>query len=111
MGETCYICGKPATQAVNVMIGAAASTGSLMKPVCAEHGWSMLPNPDPRDATIATLAAALEEARGAIVASRSFVEIVYEETDREEAADAKIVMGQIDAAVATINAALGRVEG
>ena len=67
--------------------------------------------PDPRDATIATLTAALEEARGVLVASRSFVELVYEETDREEAADAKIVMGQTDAALATIDAALGRVEG
>ena len=62
-------------------------------------------------ATIATLTAALEEARGVLVASRSFVELVYEETDREEAADAKIVMGQTDAALATIDAALGRVEG
>ena len=59
----------------------------------------------------ATLTAALEEARGVLVASRSFVELVYEETDREEAADAKIVMGQTDAALATIDAALGRVEG
>jgi hypothetical protein len=58
----------------------------------------------------ATLTAALEEARGALVASRSFVELVYEETDREEAADAKIVMGQTDAALATIDAALGRIE-
>ena len=58
----------------------------------------------------ATLTAALEEARGVLVASRSFVELVYEETDREEAADAKIVMGQTDAALATIDAALGRVE-
>ena len=54
----------------------------------------------------ATLTAALEEARGALEASRSFVELAYEETDGEEAADAKIVMGQTDAALATINAAL-----
>jgi len=58
----------------------------------------------------ATLTAALEEARGALEASRSFVELAYEDTDGEEAADAKIVMGQIDAAITTINAALRRVE-
>ena len=36
----------------------------------------------------------------ALKASRSFVELVYDETDGEEAADAKLVMSQIDAILA-----------
>ena len=98
----CYRCGKPATKFVNTAIGVAVTAASILESACDEC-WQKSHD--------ATLTAALEEARGVLVASRSFVELVYEETDREEAADVKIVMGQTDAALATIDAALGRVEG
>ena len=88
----------------------------LFKPDAQYRRWGREVNREQREANAAfivhavnshaTLTAALEEARGALEASRSFVELAYEETDGEEAADAKIVMGQTDAALATINAAL-----
>ena len=66
--------------------------------------------PDPRDATIATLTAALEEARGALELTVRSLRELQRSTGLLNDAD-KTELEAALAALATINEALGRVEG
>ena len=52
-----------------------------------------------RDAQIAAITRKLEVAKGALEMARPFVELSYDETDRHEAADAKLVLDRIDEAI------------
>ena len=107
----CYRCGKPATKFVNTAIGVAVTAASILESACDEC-WQKSHD--------ATLTAALEEARGALEELRSSTTLHTHDTRRvnDRASERRQIVASAGepierarTALATINAALGRVEG